>query len=379
MDGPTYRRDRVTWAAFAALFAFGVLNAGLGPALPYLRATEHISYMAGVLHQVAFAIGGGIAGLLAARSPERPGRAVAIVGGMAGAGAAWLGIGYGGVLGVTAAAAFVVSLLATSALIRLWGVLADVHGPLRAVALTEGEILVSLGGIVSPLILGALAATAIGWRAAFAVDAALVLAATAACTLVPLPPPGPRRREAVRGRLRRVQPTLVVVIAIVALEFSVTFWLASYLTDDVDLARGLAVTMVGLLYAANLAGRLLASRAVRRASTERVLAGALGLCLAGLPFLIGAGGAVVAAVGLVLTGMAIGALFPLTSSLHIGASSRNADGAMGEVLSAAAIGQVVGPVAVAAIAQIADLRVGLLVLPALVLAAAGGLRAHVAG
>jgi fucose permease len=374
-----YRRDRVTWAVFAALFAFGVMNAGLGPALPYLRATEHISYLAGVLHQVAYAIGGGVAGLLAARAGARPGRAVVIAGGMAGAGAAWLGIGYGGVLGVTAAAAFVVSLLATSALIRLWAVLADVHGPRRAVAMTEGEILVSLGGILAPLLLSGVAATALGWRAAFAVETALVLAATASCALVRLPPPLPRRSEAASRRSRRLQPTLVVVIAIVALEFSVAFWLASYLTDDVQVGRELAVTMVGLLYAANLAGRLLASRAVRRASTDRVLAGALGLGLAGLPFLIGAAGAAIAALGLVLTGMAIGALFPLTSSLHIGASSRNADGAMGEVLATAAIGQVVGPVAVAALAQVADLRVGLLVLPALVLVAGAGLRAHVAG
>ena len=52
---------------------------------------------------------------------------------------------------------------------------------------------------------------------------------------------------------------------------------------------------------------------------------------------------------------------------------------MGEVLAAAAIGQVVGPLAVAAVAQVADLTIGLLVLPALLLAAGAGLRAHVAG
>src|SRR3954471_16353559 len=91
---PPYRRDAATWAAFGALLAFGVLNAGLGPVLPYLRATEGISYLAGVLHQVAFAIGGGLAGLLAAAAPERPRRDVAIAVGLAGAGVAWLGIGY---------------------------------------------------------------------------------------------------------------------------------------------------------------------------------------------------------------------------------------------------------------------------------------------
>jgi fucose permease len=168
----------------------------------------------------------------------------------------------------------------------------------------------------------------------------------------------------------------VIVVAIVALEFSLTFWLASYLTDDLALARGLAVTMVGLLYAANLAGRLLASRLVRRLSAERVLAAALALGLAGLPVLIAAHGAAAAAAGLVLVGMAIGAMFPLTTSLHVGASARNADGAVGEVLAAAAIGQVLGPVTVAAVAQASDLRAGLAILPAVVLAAGAALRAH---
>ncbi len=60
---PVYRRDAATWVSFADLFGFGILNAALGPVLPYLRQTEHLSYVVGALHQVAFAIGGMIAGL----------------------------------------------------------------------------------------------------------------------------------------------------------------------------------------------------------------------------------------------------------------------------------------------------------------------------
>lgn len=44
---------------FSVLFGFGVLNAILGPALPYLRAEEHL-YLTGALHQLAFAVGGGL-------------------------------------------------------------------------------------------------------------------------------------------------------------------------------------------------------------------------------------------------------------------------------------------------------------------------------
>ncbi len=62
--------------------------------------------------------------------------------------------------------------------------------------------------------------------------------------------------------------------------------------------------------------------------------------------------------------MGIGALFPLTSSLHVGRSRRTADAALGQILVVAAFGQTFGPLAVAAIAQVTSLRVGFLVLPA---------------
>jgi fucose permease len=368
-----YRRDGVTRAVFVALFGFGVLNAGLGPALPYLRSVEHISYLVGALHQVAFAIGGGLAGLVAARAGRRPARAVVIRAGLAGAAAAWLVVGYGDVVGATVAAAFVVSLLGTSALVRLWGVLADVHGRWRTVALTEGEVAVSLGSIVAPLMVGGLAATALGWRAAFIAGAATVALAVVATVTVRLPPPTPKPAVARTPGLRRPAPTLVAVVAIVALEFSLSFWLASYLDDSVGLRRGVAVAMVSGLYVANLAGRLLASRLARRLEAARLLAGALLLGLAGLPPLLAATGALAAAVGIALSGAGIGATFPLVSSLHVGVSARGAAGAVGEVLVAAAFGQVLGPLAVGAIAEASTLRAGLLLLPVLILAALAAL------
>ena len=374
---PPYRRNPITWVAFVELLSFGVLNAGLGAALPFLRDAEHFSYLGGVLHQVAFSVGGGLAGMLTARARHMPGRPWTIRGGLLGAAVAWLGVGYGDRLAITASAAFLVSLLATAALIRLWAVLADVHGPRRAVAMAEGEVWVSLGGIISPLLIAAMAGTAFGWRSAF-VLAALLVAATVLFTLrVPIPPPvarTPPESGTDRSSRRRFPPLLVVVFAIVALEFALTFWLASYLADDVGLNRQLAVTMVSGLYAANLLGRVLASRLAQRFRVEPVLAGALAVVLLGLPILLTAQNAVTAELGLAIAGVGIAATFPLTSALHVATSRHGADAAMGQVLAIASVGQMCGPLVVAVLAQVSNLRVGLIALVGFTLLAAGALR-----
>src|SRR3954447_17536489 len=107
----TYRRDRFTWAAFIALSAFGLLNAVLGPALPYLRSEEGISYLVGSLHQAAFAVGGGAAGLLASRGLVAADRRTVIAAGLTGAGLAGLLLGYGATAVLTIPAALALSFL----------------------------------------------------------------------------------------------------------------------------------------------------------------------------------------------------------------------------------------------------------------------------
>ncbi len=352
----------------------------LGPALPYIRGVERISYLVGALHQVAFALGGGLAGLLAAHERRSSSRATVIAAGLTGAGLAGLAVGYGATPAITIGGAMLMSLLGTSALIRVWAVLADVHGTQRAVAMSEGEVSVSLAGILTPLLIGALAATTLSWRFSFVLGAGTAGLAALWVWRARMPPPADDHSQATSRNTwsarRGPQPTLVVVFAIVALEFSLSFWLASYLNDDIGLARNAAVAAVSGLYASNLAGRLLASRLARRASAERLLAAALGTALLGLPVLLIATDAPVAAVGIAIAGIGIGAMFPLTSALHVKASPGSSDSALGQVLAVASIGQIAGPLTAGAIAEAAGLRAGLVVLPALTLIAAAGLHHH---
>jgi MFS family permease len=365
-----YRRDALTWTSFAALFAFGLLNAALGPALPYLRAIERTSYLAGALHQVALSLGGGLAGVITARARRPHSRGLLIRGGLACGGLAGVGLAYGNRPVLTIAAAFALGLTATLALIPLWAQLADHHGSRRAVAMSEGEVAVSLAGILMPALTGVLAASFIGWRGALIIGAAVACIAAA---IVGAEAPRSVAARPTQKRRRRAPATLVVVVAIVGLEFTLSFWLATYLVDSVGVARSQAVEVVSGLYAANLIGRLLASRLARRHDARVLLAAALITALAGLPLLLAAHSLAIAAPGIVITGAGIGATFPLAASLHIRASNHSADAALGQILSTAAIGQLGGPLLAGVIAQLSGLRTGLLMLPALIALAGASL------
>jgi MFS family permease len=373
-DPTPYRRDGATWTAFGALFAFGIANAMLGPALPYVRRAEHISYFVAGLHQAAFAIGGLTAGALAARARTKASRRRTICGGLTGAAVAAIGLGYGPSLAWTLAAALAVGFFAVTALIRLWAALADQHGQHRAVAMTEGEVAVSFAGILTPLLIGGLAASALTWRFSFAVVAVVLLLAAGGSLLGPEGPAPVASSRQVKVRRHGSRRGLVVIFAIVALEFTLSFWAATYLQDDVGLARGTAVTLVSALYAANLVGRLLASRLARRVASVPLLTAALTVAMVAMPILLTAHDATMAVVGLAVAGTGIGATFPLASALLLGGSALTADEALGEILTIAGIGEIVGPVFAGALAQATSLRIGLLTLPALIVLGAAGLR-----
>jgi fucose permease len=368
-----YRRDSFTYVAFLALFAFGVLNSALGAALPYLRAIEHLSYLPAASHQVAFALGGGLSGLLSARWAPGRGRVQVVRVGLVGMALGGLGLSYGNRILLTVPSAFLMSLAGTAALISLWSALAERHGPHRAIAMTEGEVSVSLGAIAAPLLLSVLAGTALGWRGAFVVAAATVLAVVLVSAPVAVPPAGSIPGGATPPA-RWLTPTLVTAFAVVAVEWSVSFWLASYLNDDVGLRRGIAVATVSVFFAAMLVGRLAASQLARWITAETLLAGSLLCTLAGLLVLLPALNGVTATIAVSVVGIGLGPTFPLTSAVHVAVRPASATTAMSDVLAIASVGQIIGPLLVGAIAAVSNLRAGLLITPAVVLTALAALQ-----
>src|SRR4051812_43120488 len=74
-DGmPSFRRDRMTWVAYAMLAWFAYLQASRGLVAPHLRDELHLSYSSVGLHIAAFAAGSLVSGFMAAPAERAIGR-----------------------------------------------------------------------------------------------------------------------------------------------------------------------------------------------------------------------------------------------------------------------------------------------------------------
>src|SRR5919107_4961550 len=69
-----FRRDRLTWVAYAMLAWFAFLQAAPGLVIGHLREELDLSYSVGGLHVAAFAAGSMVAGLASARAEHALGR-----------------------------------------------------------------------------------------------------------------------------------------------------------------------------------------------------------------------------------------------------------------------------------------------------------------
>src|SRR4051794_41931800 len=69
-----FRRDRLTWIAYALLAWFAYLQAAPGLLIGHLRDELHLSYSTGGLHVAAFAGGSLVAGVVSPRLERALGR-----------------------------------------------------------------------------------------------------------------------------------------------------------------------------------------------------------------------------------------------------------------------------------------------------------------
>jgi predicted MFS family arabinose efflux permease len=314
-------RDRLTWLAYAMLAYIGFSQSILGPLMPFLRTELQLNYTLGGLLPATLATGLIVSGLISDGLARRWSRGAVF----------WLGsLGLAaGVILLTLSYRFESALVAVLAMgtcssltqVMIQAILSDRHAERRSIALTEANVAASLSTTVTPLVIGGLQSTGLGWRMIpiLVVFFLTVLALTFYRQAIPDRPVAPTQSTEEQGRL----PVAfwlywVVLFFVVAVEMSVVVWATDYLDSVAGLSRTNAVLGFSAFPAAMLVGRIAGSRLTRRWSSLTLLLIALGITLAGFPLFWLARLPALNILGLFITGLGIANMYPLTISIAIG-------------------------------------------------------------
>jgi predicted MFS family arabinose efflux permease len=315
-------RDRLTWLAYAMLAYIGFSQSILGPLMPFLRTELQLNYTLGGFLPATLAVGLILSGLLGDWLAHHRSRRVVFWSGAIGLGTsvvilalshsfelaliAVLGMGFGSSL--------------TQVIIQ--ALLADQHAERRAIALTEANVAASLSATLTPLVIGGLQGTGVGWRS---IPILVILFLTfLAITFNRQSIPDSAASagvQSVDGK-RRLPFSFwlywTVLFLVVAVEMSMVVWATDFLDTVAGLNRINAVLGFSAFPAAMLIGRIAGSRLTRRWSTLTLLFIALLVTLAGFLVFWLSPLATFNIIGLFITGLGIANLYPLTISLAIG-------------------------------------------------------------
>ena len=319
----TFERDRLTWLAYLFLAFYSYFLNALGPITPFLKSDLGLSYTVSSLHFTAFATGILLVGLGGHLVIRRIGRWAALWIGAAGISLGALLLAAGRTAVVTIGAAFLMGVIGSLILAIVPSALADRHGELRAVALSEANVIASAVATLAPLLVGWCARYAGRWQYA------LAFIALAPVLIYPFfrktAAPASGLSQADPAVSRRPLPRLywiywVALVLGVAVEFCMISWSADYVENVLGATKANAAQAVSVFLGAMILGRLLASRLVPRFSARRLVIAAL--IIAGAGFLVYwiTGSLLLGLTGLFIIGVGVAGLYPLILSLAIEAA-----------------------------------------------------------
>jgi MFS family permease len=353
-----FTRDRFTWLAYSMLGYYSFTQASLGPVLPFLGTELNIQYTEQGLHSSAFALGMILAGLSSSWLARRLDRRIIFWAGGAGMSLFALLLTLGRQSVVTIASAFFMAYMGSFLLVMIQATLSDRHGERRAIALTEANILASVTAAIAPLVIGFGQASGLTWRLVLYVSAAVWVIAFILSSRVALPP-----QPVVKTDSHPHKPLpksfwaywLVVFIA-VSIEWCMILWSSSFLVEVVGLDKNLAATSVSLFFAANVVGRAAGSYLTRRMETGQLLLIAVVIVMVGFPIFWLPRLPLLNLVGLVLCGLGVANLFPLTLSAATSTAPEQANAASARVSLSSGLAILIAPQILASMADLIGLQ-----------------------
>ncbi len=322
----TYSRDRFTWLAYLFLAFYGYFLNAFGPITPFLKDDLKLSYTVSSLHFTAFAVGILLVGLTGHLLIRRIGRWRSLWIGALGMSCGALLLVTGKTPVITIGAAFFMGTIGSLILAIIPSALADRHGELRAVALSEANVLASAVATAAPLLVGWCAGLFGHWQwalvlGAFAPFLMYFFFRTAA---VPAYTSGQAASVEAKRPLSYLYWVYWVALVLgVAVEFCMIFWSANYVESAFGATKADAAQAVSVFLGAMIVGRLLASRLVLRFSARRLVIAALMVAGAGFLLYWRASGILFGLIGLFITGVGVAPLYPLILSLAMGAAGED--------------------------------------------------------
>ena len=316
----TFVRDRYTWMLYLLLAFYVYFLNALGPITPFLKDELGLSYTVSSLHYSMFALGILLVGVGGGFVVRRLGRWRSLWAGTGAISLMTFLLVFGKSAVVTISASFFMGLFSSLIIVIVPLALSELHGDMRAVAISEANVIASAVATSAPVLVGVLARTTLGWRSA------LVIVAFAPLLMYPLfrsaRQAEPASQQAASVARQKGLPALywlywVCLFLGVSAEFCMISWSADYLKTTLNMRQADAALSVSLFLCAMIIGRFSGSRLVQKFSIRRILPASILLAVGGF-FLYWANfNIVLTLAGMFLTGLGIANLYPLGVSLAL--------------------------------------------------------------
>jgi MFS family permease len=360
--------DALTLLCYGAVGTFGFLSNGLGPVLPFLQIELAVGREQVGTFPILLALGLITVGILGNRFVGLVGRRVAFWAGFIGVSSGALILTATSNLLVVGVGVALLGVGGATLIFLVPAILADRHGHLATRAIVESTGIVSASAILAPMLISLSVTLGLGWRPGY-IALPLAVAVTLGFVarrvrfegehLSPASPLVGARAGHPPGSYRRRWLDVLVVVSV---EMCMVFWSADYLVTVFKVDPAPAAAIVSLFFIGMAAGRLAGGQVAgsRSLFLSALLVSAAGFALFWLAWL-----PALAAAGLLVTGLGIALLYPLSISRALAAWPTDPDraSARGALASGLAFG--IAPFALALIADRAGLRPAFLVVPLL--------------
>ena len=320
----TFHRDHFTWLAYLSLAFYGYFLNVLGPITPFLKDELQLTYTVSSFHFTAFAIGILLVGIGGHVVIQQIGRQRSLWLGLFGMSLSALLLLTGRSPVITISASFLMGWIGSLILAIVPAALSDEHGEMKAVAISEANVIASLFATSAPLLVGWFAHSTGNWRWALGIMVCVPVLILVLFGKNPSPTTTSinpiQSNQSLPSRFWFYWAAIVLGVSV---EFCMIFWSADYLEQVFGLIKADAAQAVSLFLAAMILGRILGSRLVQRFSTREVVT--FSIIVASIGFLLfwRATSSLIGLSGLFITGLGVATFYPLLLSMAINAADGN--------------------------------------------------------